>query len=227
MSRPRGVDGGRRAARHARKRAAILAGAWKLAEDVGVAGISLRKLAALVDLTQPALYTYFTSKDDLYDAMFREGFDLLLADLDAFDEPDAQPEADHAAVVRIIEWCRAHPRHFELMFQRPVPGFVPTAASYGLSLELDRRVEEWLARLGITDGQLVDLLGSVPLGLVSLQLANEPDGDRWTKLVPRAMQLLLDGIDAERMRKTRERSPRKKSLRARDQSLQGRRRSTQ
>jgi AcrR family transcriptional regulator len=203
MSRPRGVDGGRRAARHARKRAAILAGAWKLAEDVGVAGISLRKLAALVDLTQPALYTYFTSKDDLYDAMFREGFSLLLADLEAFDGPDASPEADHAAVVRIIEWCRAHPRHFELMFQRPVPGFVPTAESYGLSLELDRRIEEWLARLGITDGQLVDLFGSLPLGLVSLQLANEPEGDRWTKLVPRAMQLLRDGLDVERKRQER------------------------
>jgi AcrR family transcriptional regulator len=183
---------GRRAVRHARTKAAVLEAAWRLAEDDGVAGITLSRLAAQVDLTQPALYTYFASKNDLYDAMFAESFASLLNE--SVDGSDRDPAAPMLA---FIAWCKANPRRFELMFQRPIPGFAPSAESFALSVEFDRRVDEWLKVLGIRDRQTLDLIGAVPLGLVSLQLANEPGGDRWTRLAPRALRLLLDGLDSE------------------------------
>src|SRR3954454_3994867 len=57
----------------------ILEAAWELAEEQGLAAISLRDLAARVDLRQPSLYSYFDSKHALYDAMFAEGYEQLLA----------------------------------------------------------------------------------------------------------------------------------------------------
>jgi AcrR family transcriptional regulator len=155
-------------------------------------------LASQVDLTQPALYTYFTSKNDLYDAMFAESFALLLNE--SVDDSDTDPAVPMLA---FIAWCKANPRRFELMFQRPIPGFVPSAESFALSIEFDRRVDEWLKAFGIRDRQTLDLVGAVPLGLVSLQLANEPGGDRWTRLAPRALRLLLDGLESERRSRRR------------------------
>ena len=68
----------RRAAKREAKRAQILAAAWELAHRDGIGAISLRELAAMVDLRQPSLYAYFDSKDALYDAMFAEGNRALL-----------------------------------------------------------------------------------------------------------------------------------------------------
>ena len=67
-----------RARRREAKREQILDAAWVLAHRDGLGGISLRELAAMVDLRQPSLYAYFASKHDLYDAMFAEGNRQLL-----------------------------------------------------------------------------------------------------------------------------------------------------
>jgi AcrR family transcriptional regulator len=40
----------------------ILEAAWELAAEQGLAGISLRDLAAKVDLRQPSLYSYFEAR---------------------------------------------------------------------------------------------------------------------------------------------------------------------
>jgi len=49
-----------------------------LARRDGLAAVSLRELAEAVGLRQPSLYVYFTSKLDLYDAMFADGYRGLL-----------------------------------------------------------------------------------------------------------------------------------------------------
>ena len=67
----------RRDIRRETTRRAIVAAAWEHAERAGVAGISLRELAADVGMRAPSLYTYFPSKDAIYDAMFAEGYQAL------------------------------------------------------------------------------------------------------------------------------------------------------
>ncbi len=56
-----------------RTRAEILAAAWELVRRDGIAGLSLRDLAAGAGMRAPSLYTYFRSKNALFDAMFAEG----------------------------------------------------------------------------------------------------------------------------------------------------------
>jgi AcrR family transcriptional regulator len=55
------------AARREAKIAVIVASAWNLAREHGIAGISLRELAGRVGMRQPSLYEYFDSKDALYE----------------------------------------------------------------------------------------------------------------------------------------------------------------
>ena len=69
------------------KVASIVASAWKLAREHGIAGVSLHALAREVGMRQPSLYEYFDSKHALYDAMFADGNRQLLERLDALTLP--------------------------------------------------------------------------------------------------------------------------------------------
>src|SRR5690242_17853016 len=62
-----------RARKRGRARQEIVDAAWALARRDGVAALSLRDLAEEVGMRAPSLYTYFPSKNDLYDAMFADG----------------------------------------------------------------------------------------------------------------------------------------------------------
>ena len=64
-----------RSRRHEATRREILDAAWAQAEELGIAAISLREVAAAVGMRAPSLYTYFASKDAIYDAMFAEGYE--------------------------------------------------------------------------------------------------------------------------------------------------------
>ena len=53
-------------------RARILDAAWDLARRDGLAAITLREVARQVGMRAPSLYTYFPSKNAMYDAMYTE-----------------------------------------------------------------------------------------------------------------------------------------------------------
>lgn len=52
-----------------------------MAEKKGIGLFSLRELAAQVGMRAPSLYQYFATKNDLYDAMFSQGYHDLRAHL--------------------------------------------------------------------------------------------------------------------------------------------------
>src|SRR4249920_3286614 len=78
---------GRVTERREAKVASIVAAAWKLAGEHGIAGLSLHALAREVGMRQPSLYEYFDSKHALYDALFADGNRQLLQRLDALKLP--------------------------------------------------------------------------------------------------------------------------------------------
>src|SRR3954449_10772430 len=75
------------AERREAKVTSIVAAAWDLAREHGIAGVSLHALARKVGMRQPSLYEYFDSKHALYDAMFADGNRQLLERLDAVKLP--------------------------------------------------------------------------------------------------------------------------------------------
>jgi len=181
----------RRARRRADTRADIVAAAWELARSTGLAGISMRDLGERVGMRAQSVYSYFAAKDEIYDAMFRQGYDEFIEWMDA-THPTGDPlnQAQELAH-RFFTFCTADPARHQLLFLRTIPGFEPSAESYERAIVALDRLTSHLAALGITDPEAVDLATAMMTGLTSQQLANEPGGDRWERLVDRAARMLL------------------------------------
>src|SRR5204862_2180055 len=110
------------AERREAKVTSIVAAAWDLAREHGIAGVSLHALARDVGMRQPSLYEYFDSKHALYDAMFADGNRQLLERLSV-----ALPRDPRAAVKKymgaFLAFALEDPARSELLFQRHVPDF--------------------------------------------------------------------------------------------------------
>jgi AcrR family transcriptional regulator len=184
--------GDRRKRRHDAKRAAIVAEAWDLARRDGLAAISLRDLADRVDLRQPSLYAYFDSKLALYDAMFADGNRQLLERIDALKLP-ADPRAALKKLLRtFIDFALEDPARCELLFERHVPGFTPTAESYALAEAVLASVVAAMNAAGVTDQGDIDCLVALTAGLMEAQMANDPTGNRWIRHLDRMIDLHVD-----------------------------------
>jgi AcrR family transcriptional regulator len=180
----------RRAARHEATRTEILEAAWALARSEGLAGISLRDLASAVGMQSPSLYSYFESKNAIYDAMFRQGYE----ELEARDELFTTTSGAAAMKERVrgfLAFCTADPARYQLMFQRTLPGFTPSADSYAVSVRVLDRLDASLAADGVSRQADRDLFTALLSGLSDQQIANDPGGDRWLRLVDAAIDMYL------------------------------------
>lgn len=187
-------DSDRRALQREAKLAEIVRAAWSLSRADGLSGISLRSLANRVGLRQPSLYAYFDSKLALYDAMFADGCRQLLefiADL----QPTDDPKQDLIEfVARIVEFSSADIERHQLLFQRTLPGFEPSPASYEVAIEFYSRGTALLHAAGVTRAEDVDLFTALSAGLTHQQVANDPGGDRWVKQSPRVVEMFLTEV---------------------------------
>ena len=186
----------RRARRRAAKRQVIIAEAWALAERDGLTAISLRDLAERVDLRQPSLYSYFESKNAIYDALFAQGCQQLL---DGRPEPIPGDLLDgiRAIMGYFVEFCVADPVRYQLLFQRTIPGFEPSAESYAISQNAMRLTRDWFADHGLDRPEVIDLFTAIGSGIAAQQNSNEPGGDRWTTLVDDAALMFVRHIQAD------------------------------
>ncbi len=183
-----------RARRHAATKARILAASWDLAREEGLVGISLRDLAARVDLRQPSLYSYFESKHDLYDAMFAQGCEALLGDFRSRTFSNDPRQAIKEAARAFVELGTADVARAQLLFQNTIPGFTPSSESYALAQQFLDLARTRLESAGITEPRHLDMYTAIIGGLVTQQLANDPGGVRWARLVDETVEMFLDHV---------------------------------
>src|SRR2546423_6438018 len=183
------------------KVAAIVAAAWRLARDHGIAGVSLHALAREVGIRQPSLYEYFDSKNALYDAMFADGNRQLLARLEARKLP-AEPRAAVKTFMRtLVEFAVEDRERYALLFHRDIPGFEPTPESYALAESVLHRSNDLIHAAGLVSQADVDCFVAMVAGLVEAQNSNDPGGNRWIRHLDRLIDMYLD--DAKRRRRRR------------------------
>ncbi|MFI5708438.1 TetR/AcrR family transcriptional regulator [Kribbella sp. NPDC051620] len=183
--------GGWREARRESARAAVLAAAWELVREDGLAALSLRELARRAGITTPTVYAYFESKNAILDAMFAgaaQAFLDLKAGLPVTDDPGQDLLTEAKA---FVGFCVDDVPRYQLLFQRSVPGFTPSPESYELAVRALVNTRELLARNGVHDPQYLDILTAVTTGLVDQQVSNEPGGDRWTRHVDEVIRMFL------------------------------------
>jgi AcrR family transcriptional regulator len=184
----------RRAERRQETIEEIVATARRLCRAEGLAGLSLRELAAEVGMRPQSLYTYFDSKNAIYDAMYARGCREFAAGQAEWDLiGDAR--ADVRTMARyFVEFCMQDPVRYQLLFQRPIPGFEPSPESFAISVDSLTAAQAHLALLGIDDPRDLDLFTAIGAGIASQQISNDPSGDRWSQLIDDAVDMFVDHV---------------------------------
>ena len=189
-------------------KAEILDTAWDLVREQGLGGLNLRDLAPRIGMRAPSLYEYFASKHAIYDAMFAQGYRQFTAAMVAVDALSGE-EGLRAMAHRAMAFMVEEPARYQLMFHRTIPGFTPSPESYAVSVEQLDRARAWFARNGLDDPGALDLFTSLIGGLAGQQIANDPGGDHWVRLVNPAVDMFLTYLPAAGQattRRTRERA---------------------
>jgi AcrR family transcriptional regulator len=195
-------------------RAEILAAARLLMRAEGAGALSWNEIARRVGLKPPSLYVYFDDKMALYDALFRLGWERYG---EVMDEAMAAAPTGWVGVEQVAEvhfrFCVENPELFQLMFQRPIPGFEPSPESLALSFGIlaEGRLHFWemLAAARVEPPMAAeaafDLFIAALYGVTAQHLANEPElslGEgRFGSLVPRVVDLFREawgrGVNGE------------------------------
>jgi hypothetical protein len=92
---------------------------------------------------------------------------------------------------RWVEFCTSDVARYQLLFQRPIPGFEPSPESYEPAVRALDLTREYLALNGVRDPRHFDTWTAVMTGLVDQQISNDPGGDRWTRLIEDVVRMLL------------------------------------
>jgi AcrR family transcriptional regulator len=195
----------RLAERREATRTEIVDAAWAIARARGLAAVTLREVAARVGMQSPSLYSHFESKNAIYDAMFGQAWsDYLLACQETVASIPKPPRKALLHMVQtFVDFAVADSARFQLMNQRMVVDFEPTAQAYAPSVQVMALFREQLSRIGVSADADADLCVAIVGGLVDAQLANDPGGERWTVQLPRAMDMFADevGLPGPRLRR--------------------------
>jgi len=168
--------------------------AWDLVHEEGLAALSLRDLARRAGITTPTVYAYFDSKDAIYDAMFgraaNEFADWVTEPLEAAKPEEVLMLRAH----RFVEFCTSDVARYQLLFQRTIPNFEPSAESYAPAVRALESARESLVLNDIKQPRHLDLWTALLSGLVDQQVSNDPGGDRWTLLIDEAVAMFLSHV---------------------------------
>jgi len=182
----------------------ILDVAVELMEVEGVAALSLSAVARRLGMQPPSLYQYFPSKMAIYDALFERGARQLRDAHRAALATATRPEPfanDLIAVSAFCRWCMEHQIYSQILFWRTIPGFEPSPEAFApaqdtlhdLRDHLTAAVDAGRLHPDATSEEGIALYTSLTAGLLSQQIANEPDASfddgRFIKLLPVVLEM--------------------------------------
>ncbi len=190
----------RQSRRREQTRREILDAAWDVARSAGLTGLTLRDVASRVGMRAPSLYSHFDSKHAIYDAMFGEAWtayeEIKLAEESRLT--DDLRECAHLIARTFFDFAVADPPRYQLMNQRVIPGFEPSPENYAPAVRVLAAAQVIAAERGLRDPDDLVLLLAVIGGLIDQQIANDPGGDRFARMLPRAVDMWADGVGLPR-----------------------------
>lgn len=174
----------------------ILDAAWEMARERGLSQITLRDLAQQVGMQAPSLYSHFASKNAIYDAMFAQAWTECLEVMRA---SAASAAHSRRAALRLcartfFDFSVSDLARHQLMNQRTIIDFEPSEESYAVAVTVLDMLRDALAPHGVTRQQDIDLYVALVGGLTDAQLANDPGGERWSRLLNRAIDMFDENL---------------------------------
>ena len=178
-------------ARREATRTQIIEAAWILAHRDGLGGVGVREIASQLGMAPSSLYGYFSGKDAIYDAMFVQGNEELHSTFAALDAGEGTRAALIAGAQLFVRFCDEDHARFQLLFQNALPGWQPSPEAYESAVANFEQMRSLMSDLGIDDDLSLDLWTALMSGLASQQVANDPGGDRWLRLVETAVDMFM------------------------------------
>lgn len=180
----------------------ILETARGIMREEGVAALTMQELARRLEIRPPSLYNYYKGKMEIYDELFRLGFELFSRAMqEAADAAETTFDDMRRSMEAYMNFALQNPELFKLCFERHVPGFVPSQESMKVVNKVIEstmsRINLWAERGGfdpkIPMDKAFDLVNAMMHGLVSMHLANDPQlpiGEgRFGRLIPDAVRV--------------------------------------
>jgi len=103
---------------HGNLRASLIEAAGQIVADRGLDALSLREAARIVGVSHAAPYRHFADKEALVAALATDGFQRLLAALQAVPRDVAPIDRLVRMAQAYVDFARAEPGRFHLMFSR-------------------------------------------------------------------------------------------------------------
>ncbi len=128
-------------------RRAILDAALSLFVSDGYAQVSIRNIAAKVEYSPGAIYSYFASKDEIFFALAEEGFRQLGATTIPHSPSDDPLDDIRSAAWRLYEFSKVQPQYFALVFlDRRVPRIGREYERFAFMSDLKSRLRAQMQR---------------------------------------------------------------------------------
>jgi AcrR family transcriptional regulator len=128
---------------------AILDAARDLFVAEGYNNVSIRKIAERIEYSPAAIYSYFSSKDDIFLALAEEGFRMMATSAQCSRENDPHDtplDCIRSAFFHLYRFSKEHPEYHALMFMdRSVPKISKDWPRFEFVRELRRELTNTIA----------------------------------------------------------------------------------
>ncbi|MEM7639822.1 MAG: WHG domain-containing protein [Pseudomonadota bacterium] len=187
-------------------KAKILIAASDIFAENGASGLSVRAISGRAGLSTIGIYNHFNGKQGILDALYIEGFELVMSAID-FDLDSMSPRAAVLqGLANYIDLAAQHRGHYQLIFGRGDPAYKPSSAAIAVGEEAFNRLTKMVARAlpatlsGRGKREAALQLWALAHGYVSLQDHEATDlipMTAWRDLTMSAVTTHLDAVIAK------------------------------
>lgn len=193
----------------------ILQAAREVMREQGVADLNLQQVAYKVGMRAPSLYNYFPNRIALYETLFVLGMRMYRQQLEELVQTYGTSwEGLQRIMERHLAFALENPELYQLLFERPVPGFVPSPEGLEESAKLletstrmtQQAIAEGTFQTALSPEVAMNLLIAMMHGITAQHLANEPHlpsgSGRFGSLIPVILDLLQKAWSQDRSTKS-------------------------
>jgi AcrR family transcriptional regulator len=104
----------------------ILNAASELFEQGGAKALSVRAISGRAGLSTIGIYNHFNGKQGILDALYIEGFELVMDAMNVKDKTLSPRDTVLKALSNYVNMAREHTGHYRLIFGSGEPGYKPS-----------------------------------------------------------------------------------------------------
>jgi len=184
----------------------ILTAASELFAKNGAGGLSVRAISGRAGLSTIGIYNHFNGKQGILDALYIEGFELVMDAIDVLDQGLSPRDAVLKGLSNYIDLAARHRGHYQLIFGVGDSAYTPSSAAIAVGEEAFNRLTHMVSRAipaelsGRQKREAALQLWALSHGYVSLQDHEATDlipSTAWRDLIMNAVTLHLDAIIAK------------------------------